>query len=52
MKINLKIKRAGMELLKKKPDVLIEKIKIFMIDYVYNSDEKSTINFLCCLVRN
>jgi len=50
-KINLKIKRAGMELLEKKQDVLIEKIKIFMIDYIYNSDEKSTVKFSVLLSK-
>ena len=50
-KINLKIKRAGMELLEKKQDVLIEKIRLFMINYVYNSDEKSTIKFSVLLSK-
>lgn len=45
MKLNSKIKKAGMELLEKKQGVLIEKIKHVMIDYVSNTDEKPKINF-------
>lgn len=44
-KLNNKIKKAGLELLEKKHGVVIEKIRTVIIDYVYNSDEKSDINF-------
>ncbi len=44
-KLNSKIKKAGLELLEKKHGVVIEKIRKVIIDYVYNSDEKSDINF-------
>jgi AraC-like DNA-binding protein len=45
MKLNSRIKKAGMELLEKKQGVIIEKIKKFMIDYIFNSDTKPNIKF-------
>jgi AraC-like DNA-binding protein len=45
IKLNTKIKAAGLELIEKKQGVLIEKIKKAMIDYVYNSEEGRKINF-------
>ncbi len=45
MKLNSKIKKAGMELLEKKQGVLIEKIRKVMIDYVSNSDKDPAIKF-------
>jgi len=45
MKLNSKIKKAGMELLEKKQGLLIEKIRKVMIDYVTNSDQKPNIKF-------
>lgn len=45
MKLNSKIKKAGMELLEKKQGLLIEKIRKVMIDYVTNSDKKPNIKF-------
>lgn len=43
--MNQKIKTVGLELLEKKKGVLIEKIRQTMVDYVYNSDEKPSVNF-------
>lgn len=45
LKLNGKIKKAGLELLEKKQGVLIEKIRQVMVDYVYKSDEKPNIKF-------
>jgi AraC-like DNA-binding protein len=45
IKLNSKIKKAGLELLEKKDGVLIEKIRKVIIDYVYKSDEKPNIKF-------
>lgn len=47
--LNLKIKKAGLELLEKKQGVLVEKIRKVMIDYVYKSDEKPNIKFSALL---
>lgn len=44
-KLNSKIQKAGLELLEKKQRILIEKIRIVIIDYVYNSDKKLVIKF-------
>jgi len=44
-KLNSKIKTVGLELLEKKKGALIEKIRIAMVDYVYNSDDKPDIKF-------
>ncbi|MBK9381206.1 MAG: helix-turn-helix domain-containing protein [Chitinophagaceae bacterium] len=51
MKLNSKIKKAGLELLEKKHGMLIEKIRKVIVDYVYNSDEKSTIKFSVLLCK-
>ena len=45
LKLNTKIKKAGLELLEKKQGVLIEKIRKVIIEYVYKSDEKPITNF-------
>ena len=45
MELNLKIKKAGLELLEKKQGVLVEKIRKVIIDYVYKSDEKPNVKF-------
>lgn len=45
MKLNSKIREAGLELLEKKQGVLIEKIRHVIVDYVYKSDEKPNIKF-------
>lgn len=45
LKLNIKIKKVGLELLEKKQGVLIEKIRKVMIDYVYKSDEKPIVKF-------
>lgn len=45
MKLNIKIKKAGLELLEKKQGVLIEKIRKAMIDYVYNTEDLPAIKF-------
>lgn len=45
LKLNSKIKKAGLELLEKKQGVLIEKIRKVMIEYVYKSDEKPNVKF-------
>lgn len=50
-KLNSQIKKAGMELLEKKQGVLIEKIKKFIIDYIFNSDEKPNIKFSVLISR-
>lgn len=50
-KFNSEIKKAGLELLEKKQGVLIEKIRKFIIDYVYNSDEKPNIKFSVLLSK-
>ncbi|MDB5282286.1 MAG: transcriptional regulator, AraC family [Bacteroidota bacterium] len=44
-RLNIKIKKAGLELLEKKNGVLIEKIRAEIIDYVYRSDDKPKIKF-------
>lgn len=44
-KLNSQIKKAGMELLEKKQGVLVEKIRKFMIDYVYKPGKTSNIKF-------
>jgi AraC-like DNA-binding protein len=43
LKCNLR--KAGLELLESRRDVLVEKIKKVMIDYVYHSDNKPHFNF-------
>jgi len=49
MELNLKIKKAGLELLEKKQGVLVEKIRKVIIDYVYKSDEKPNVKFSALL---
>ncbi|WP_430401573.1 AraC family transcriptional regulator [Fluviicola sp.] len=44
-KLNSIINKAGLELLEKKQGVIIEKIRKILVDYVYNSDERSNIKF-------
>ena len=51
MRLNGKIKKAGMELLEKKQGVLIEKIRKVMIDYVSNLDKKPDIKFSVLLSK-
>lgn len=45
MKLNSKIKKAGMELLERKQGLLIEKIRKVMIDYVANSENNHNVKF-------
>jgi len=45
IKLNSKIKKAGMELLEKKQGVLIEKIRKCMIDYVAHFDKNQNLKF-------
>ena len=45
LKLNTKIKKAGLELIEKKNGVLIEKIRAVIIDYVYKSDEQPNAKF-------
>lgn len=49
LKLNVKLKKVGLELLEKKQGVLIEKIRKVMIDYVYKSDERPNIKFSALL---
>ena len=51
MRLNGKIKKAGMELLEKKQGVLIEKIRKVMIDYVANSNYEPDIKFSVLLSK-
>lgn len=44
-KLNIQIKKAGMELLEKKQGVLIEKIRKVMVDYVSNSENRPNVKF-------
>lgn len=50
-KLNIKIKKAGLELLEKQQGVLIEKIRKVIINYVYKSDEKPNIKFSVLLSK-
>lgn len=43
--LNIKLKKAGLEILENKNGVLIEKIRAVVVDYVYNTDEKPAIKF-------
>lgn len=45
LKLNVKIKTAGLELLEKKQGLLVEKIKKAMIDYVNDTENKYTEKF-------
>ena len=49
--LNKKIKKAGLELLERKQGILIEKIRKFVIDYVYNDAEKSNLKFSTLISR-
>lgn len=42
---NARIKRAGLEILESKDELLVEKIRKVIIDYVYKSDEKPELKF-------
>lgn len=44
VKLNSLIRKAGLELLEKKQDVLIEKIKMFIIEYVSSSYQTQSLN--------
>lgn len=44
-KLNDKIRKAGLELLENKRDIIVENIKHVIIDYIYNPDEQPPINF-------
>ena len=44
-KFNSVIKKAGLELLDNKSGILLEKIKIIILDYVNNNSEKLPVNF-------
>jgi AraC-like DNA-binding protein len=44
-RLNIKIRKAGLELLEKRKGIIIEKMKKEMVNYVYHSDEKSMVNF-------
>ena len=44
-KLNIQIRKAGLELVEKKQGVLIEKIRKFIIEYVAKSDNKPNIKF-------
>ncbi len=50
-KLNIKIKKVGLELLEKKQGVLIEKIRKVIIDYVYKSDDKPNMKFSVLLSK-
>lgn len=43
--LNNKIKKAGLEVLETTTGLLLDKIRLVMVDYVYHSDEKPMINF-------
>lgn len=51
LKLNKKIKEAGLELLEKKQGILIEKIRTVAIDYVYNSDPRPNLKFSVLLSK-
>ncbi|MBK7110367.1 MAG: helix-turn-helix transcriptional regulator [Bacteroidetes bacterium] len=51
MKLNIKIKKVGLELLEKKQGALIEKIRKVIVDYVYKSDEKPKVKFSVLLSK-
>lgn len=51
LKLNVKIKTAGLELLEKKQGLLVEKIKKAMIDYVNDTENKYTEKFSVHLAR-
>ena len=43
--INKKIKKAGLELLEGTKGILLEKIRLVMVDHVYHSDQKPFMKF-------
>lgn len=43
--LNGRISKAGLELLESKQDIIVEKIKHVIIDYIYNPDDQPPINF-------
>ena len=45
LKLNIKIKKAGLELLEKKNGLLIEKIRSIIVDHVYNTEDKPLVKF-------
>ncbi len=45
LKLNTKIKKAGLELLEKKNGALVEKIRAALVDYVYKSDDLPNMKF-------
>lgn len=51
IKLNAKIKKAGLELVEKKEGILIEKIRKVMVDYVYHTNEKENLNFSALLSK-
>jgi AraC-like DNA-binding protein len=44
-KLNTLIKKAGLELLEKKQGILIEQIRTAMVEYVYETTEKTPLKF-------
>lgn len=44
-KLNSKIEKAALQLIEKKHDRIVEKIKHVIIDYVYNINDQPNINF-------
>ena len=48
-KINVKIRKAGLELLESKEGRLLEKIRKIIFEYVYDSDEKPNLKFSALL---
>lgn len=45
IQLNLKLNKAGLELLEKKKGVLIDKIKKIAIEYVYKTEQNSNLKF-------
>lgn len=45
IQLNLKLNKAGLELLEKKKGVLIDKIKNIAIEYVYKTEQNSNLKF-------
>jgi len=43
--LNNRIKKADLELLEKRKDIIIENIKHVIIDYIYNLEEQPNLNF-------
>lgn len=51
IQLNGIIRKAGLELLEQKQGILIEKIRKFIVSYVYQSDDKPTIKFSVLLSK-